>query len=174
MSVEIQSYIFNNSNTMYCITYDQISPNPHPLWHLEMSLNVQAKSMQQSFTPMIITELVRMAFSYSNRMHHVSREQWPWGHLYIPIGLYACGRSKMLLYLCCARVSEKESESHFTCWSKACACALVIAFVVCTVCLWKSSPFVWAPGKRESGSCWIDQSHKIPFQLAWLVHSLSI
>lgn len=125
-----------------------------------------------------------MPFSHQDRMHHVSDEQWPWGHLYIPVGLYACGllpkcffRSDTVFkcFVCACRQAEREKEkkTKFTCWSKACACALVIALVACTACRWKSSPFVWAPGKSETGSCWIDQSHKIPFQLTWLVHSLS-
>lgn len=36
-----------------------------------------------------------------------------------------------------------------TCWRRACACALVIALVVGTVCLWKSNPLVWIPEKRK-------------------------
>ncbi len=70
-------------------------------------------------------------------------------------------------------------EKDYTCWSKACACALVSALVVCTVCLWKSSPFVWAPGGRKAVSATIDQSHtKRSFQpsysapLAFLISNL--
>lgn len=65
-------------------------------------------------------------------------------------------------------------EKDHTCWSKACACALVIALVVCTVCLWKSSPFVWAPGRRKAVNATIDQRHtKSLFSQVIQLHGLS-
>lgn len=42
-----------------------------------------------------------------------------------------------------------------TCWRMACACALVIALVVGTVCLWKSNPLIWIPadGNTVNETC---------------------
>lgn len=79
---------------MCCKTHVQITPLPaHNYSRRPVSEDyiVQAESMQHSFARMIIIEVVRMPFSHQDRMHHVSDEQWPWGHLYIPVGLYACG-----------------------------------------------------------------------------------
>lgn len=51
-----------------------------------------------------------------------------------------------------------------TCWRRACACALVIALVVGTNCLWKSSPFIWIPGDKNTNH----EAHSCPY--AMLIH----